>query len=155
MSEYLNEIPNLVITALNSLADDIRQNMANADENATGRTQASFEVVLTPEAIKLVAKAGDRAPLKTLEIGVHPTFVPIEALEEWANAKFQMTGKELQVFARAVQRKIMSVGTNRHAVNVDIYTTATKKTAEMLTNTLSKQITEKIKENILNSYKNG
>lgn len=152
----MDEIPNIVVTALNSLADDIRQNMANANENATGRTQASFEVKVNNDNISLVATAGDRAPLITLEKGVPPkTVVPVEALEEWANAKFGMTGTELKLFARKVKNKIYKVGTNRYSNNEDIYTTATKETAMILKEDLQKNITEKIKENILNAYKNG
>lgn len=152
----MDEIPNIVVTALNSLADDIRQNMANAGENATGRTQASFEVKINKDNISLVATAGDRAPLITLEKGIPPkTDVPIEALEEWANAKFGMTGTELKLFARKVKNKIYKVGTNRYCDNEDIYTTATKETAKILKEDLQKKITEKIKENILNAYKNG
>lgn len=152
----MDEIPNIVVTALNSLADDIRQNMANANENATGRTQASFEVKVNKDNISLVATAGDRAPLITLEKGVPPkTDVPVEALEEWANAKFGMTGTELKLFARRVKNKIYQVGTNRYSDNEDIYTTATKETAKILKEDLQKKITEKIKENILNAYKNG
>lgn len=152
----MDEIPNIVVTALNSLADDIRQNMANAHENATGRTQASFEVKFSKDNISLVATAGDRAPLITLEKGVPPkTVVPVEALEEWANAKFGMTGTELKLFARRVKNKIYNVGTNRYSDNEDIYTTATKETAKILTEDLQKKITEKIKENIIKSYLNG
>jgi hypothetical protein len=54
-----------------------------------------------------------------------------------------------------VKRKIYEVGTNRYTVNEDIYTTATKETAKILKEDLQKKITEKIKENILNAYKNG
>lgn len=152
----MEEIQNLIVTTLNSLADDIRQNMANANENATGRTQASFEVKINKDNISLVATAGDRAPLITLEKGIPPkTDVPIEALEEWANAKFGMTGTELKLFARKVKNKIYKVGTNRYSDNEDIYTTATKETAKILKEDLQKKITEKIKENILNAYKNG
>jgi hypothetical protein len=152
----MEAIQNLIVTALNSLADDIRQNMAEANENATGRTQASFEVKTDKDSISLVATAGDRAPLITLEKGVPPqTDVPVEALEEWANAKFGMTGNELKVFARKVNRKIYKLGTDRYTVNEDIYTTATKETAKILKEDLQKKITEKIKENILNAYKNG
>lgn len=152
----MDEIPNIVVTALNSLADDIRQNMANAIENATGRTQASFEVKVNNDNISLVATAGDRAPLITLEKGVPPkTVVPVEALEEWANAKFGMTGQELKNFAQKVKDKIYKVGTNRYSDNEDIYTTATKETAKILTEDLQKKITEKIKENIIKSYLNG
>lgn len=152
----MDEIPNIVVTALNSLADDIRQNMANANENATGRTQASFEVKVNKDNISLVATAGDRAPLITLEKGVPPkTVVPLEALEEWANAKFGMTGRDLEFFARKVKNKIYTVGTNRYSDNEDIYTTATKETAKILTEDLQKKITEKIKENIIKSYLNG
>ena len=152
----MEEIQNLIVTTLNSLADDIRQNMANANENATGRTQASFEVKTDKDSLSLVAKAGDRAPLITLEKGVPPkTVVPVEALEEWANAKFGMTGTKLKLFARYVKNKIYAVGTNRYSNNEDIYTTATKETARILKEDLQKKITEKIKENILNAYKNG
>lgn len=152
----MEEIQNLIVTTLNSLADDIRQNMADANENATGRTQASFEVKTDKDSISLVAMAGDRAPLITLEKGVPPqTDVPVEALEEWANAKFGMTGNELKVFACKVKYKILRVGTNRYSANEDIYTTATQETAKMLKEDLGKKITEKIKENILNAYKNG
>ena len=152
----MDEIPNIVVTALNSLADDIRQNMANANENATGRTQASFEVKVSKDNISLVATAGDRAPLITLEKGVPPrTVVPVEALEEWANAKFGMTGTELKNFAQKVKNKIYKVGTNRYSDNEDIYTTAAKETAKILTEDLQKKITEKIKENIIKSYLNG
>ena len=152
----MEEIQNLIVTTLNSLADDIRQNMANANENATGRTQASFEVRTDKDSISLVATAGDRAPLITLEKGVPPkTVVPLEALEEWANAKFGMTSRDLEIFARKVKNKIYTVGTNRYSNNEDIYTTATKETARILKEDLQKKITEKIKENILNAYKNG
>lgn len=152
----MEEIQNLIVTTLNSLADDIRQNMADANENATGRTQASFEVKTDKDSISLVAKAGDRAPISTLEIGrgagKQP---PIEAIEEWVTAKFRFTGKEATGLAWAVAKKIEKVGTDRHYNNEDIYTTATKETAKMLKEDLGKKITEKIKENILNAYKNG
>lgn len=152
----MEEIQNLIVTALNSLADDIRQNMASANENATGRTQASFEVKIDKDNISLVATAGDRAPLSTLEIGrgagKQP---PIEAIEEWVTAKFEFTGKEATGIAWAVAKKIEKVGTDRHYNNEDIYTTATKDTAKILKEDLQKKITEKIKENILNAYKNG
>ncbi|MEF2919718.1 MAG: hypothetical protein U0O22_04520 [Acutalibacteraceae bacterium] len=152
----MDEIPNIVVTALNSLADDIRQNMANANENATGRTKASFEVKIDKDSISLVAKAGDRAPISTLEIGrgagKQP---PIEAIEEWVTAKFGFVGKEATAFAWAVAKKIAKIGTDRHYNNEDIYTTATKETAKILTEDLQKKITEKIKENIIKSYLNG
>lgn len=152
----MDEIPNIVVTALNSLADDIRQNMANANENATGRTQVSFEVKIDKDSISLVAKAGDRAPISTLEIGrgagKQP---PIEAIEEWVTAKFEFTGKEATRLAWAVAKKIEKVGTDRHYNNEDIYTTATQETAKILAEDLQKKITEKIKENIINAYKNG
>lgn len=148
----MDTIRNEVITALNSLADDIKQNMANANENATGRTSASFEVVVTDENISLVAKAGDRAPIPTLEIGrgagKQP---PIEALEEWVTAKFGFIGKEATGMAWAVAKKIEKVGTNRHNDNVDIYTSAVKAEAEELSKYLTVRITEKIKENIFNN----
>lgn len=152
----MEDIQNLIVTALNSLADDIRQNMANANENATGRTQASFEVKIDKDSIRLVAKAGDRAPISTLEIGrgagKQP---PIEAIEEWVTAKFGFVGKEATEFAWAVAKKIAKIGTDRHYNNEDIYTSATKETANILKEDLQKKITEKIKENILNAYKNG
>lgn len=152
----MEDIRNLIVTALNSLADDIRQNMAEADENATGRTQASFEVKIDKDSISLVAKAGNRAPLYTLEIGrgagKQP---PIEAIEEWVTAKFGFTGKEATGIAWAVAKKIEKVGTERHYNNEDIYTTAVREEVKELSKNLAINITEKIKENILNAYKNG
>jgi hypothetical protein len=149
----MEEIQNLIVTTLNSLADDIRQNMVDAKENATGRTQASFEVKTDKDSISLVAKAGDRAPISTLEIGrgagKQP---PIDALEEWISAKFGFTGKEATSMAWAVAKKIEKVGTDRYSDNEDIYTTATKEIAKILKEDLGKKITEKIKENIIQSY---
>ena len=148
----MDTIRNEVITALNSLADDIRQNMANANENATGRTSASFEVVVTDEKISLVAKEGDRAPIPTLEIGRGAgKLPPVEALEEWVTAKFGFIGKEATGMAWAVAKKIEKVGTDRHNDNVDIYTSAVRAEAEELSKYLTVRITEKIKENILNN----
>lgn len=152
----MEEIQNLIVTALNSLADDIRQNMADANENATGRTQASFEVKIDKDSISLVATAGDRAPLSTLEIGREAgKQPPIEAIEEWVTAKFELVEKEAKGMAWAVAKKIEKVGTDRHYDNEDIYTTATKETARILKEDLGKKITETIKENILNAYNNG
>jgi hypothetical protein len=156
----MEQIDNLILTALNSLADDIRQNMANKNENATGRTSASFKVMKTEKSYKLISEAGNHAPIESLEIGHPPSFVELSALEEWANAKFGFVGKDLTSFAIRVRKKIANVGTDRHinykqGSRTDIYSSATNETAEILSNNLRRKILEIIKTEITQTNENG
>lgn len=149
----MEAIDNLIQTALNSLADDIRQNMANNNENATGRTSASFKVVKTEKSYKLISEAGDHAPIESLEIGHPPSLVELPALEEWASAKFGYVGKDATRVAKRVQKKIAKSGTNRHIEyeqgnRTDIYSSATYETAEALSKDLRKKILQTIQTEI-------
>lgn len=133
-------------TILNSLADDIRQRMAENDENATYRTSKSFEVKESENKISLVATAGNRAPIQTLEVG-RPAGKrpPIAPLEEWAEAKFGYVGKEASAVAWAVSTKIMKEGTNRHKNNVDIYSTPKEEAVAEIKKVLFAEIKNEIK----------
>ena len=133
-------------TILNSLADDIRQRMAENDENATYRTSKSLEVKESENKISLVATAGNRAPIHTLEVG-RPAGKrpPIAPLKEWAEAKFGYVGKEASAVAWAVSTKIMKEGTERHTNNVDIYSTPKEEAVAEIKKVLFTEIKNEIK----------
>lgn len=133
-----------IIRILTDTRDKIRANMEAKKINASGRTSESIRVEPYPGGVKLVGgyNGGDTAPIPTLEFGrgagnvpggfigicqtgsfrgkpdISNTFKYI--ILQWAKNKgldFDWAG------ATGLARKIAYIGTDRHANNVDVYST--------------------------------
>lgn len=122
--------------ALNRLKDQIQANMEREGVNASGRTSKSLRVVRYKEGVMLVASAGDRAPIITLEKGREggDNFPAgfYQIIKEWTREKGIPFASERErgTFAYFVSRKIRREGTERYRNNINIYTNETAKTAE-------------------------
>lgn len=130
-------IRDVIINRLNILGDEIRQNMAQNNVNASGRTSKAIKVVASDTNISLVVGSGDVAELSTLEKGISPdegykqyiagTLIP--AIYKWSEEKGLSfpSIRERQTFSFFSARNIATFGTKRYQKNVDIYTTARQK----------------------------
>lgn len=117
--------------------DEIRQQMAAENINATGETSASLQVLNdTPQRLTIAA-VGEHAPIASLEKG-RPPFAEqitedlIQHLERWVQVKpgFVLRSTPRQA-AEAVARKIAAFGTERYInPRADIYTPAVVKAVE-------------------------
>lgn len=130
-------IRDVIINRLNILGDEIRQNMAQNNVNASGRTSKAIKVVASDTNISLVIGSGDVAELSSLEKGISPdegykqymagTLIP--AIYKWSEEKGLSfpSIRERQTFSFFSARNIATFGTRRYQENVDIYTTARQK----------------------------
>lgn len=130
-------IRDVIINRLNILGDEIRQNMAQNNVNASGRTSKAIKVVASDTNISLVIGSGDVAELSSLERGISPdegykqymagTLIP--AIYKWSEDKGLSfpSVRERQTFSFFSARNIATFGTKRYQENVDIYTTARQK----------------------------
>lgn len=130
-------IRNVIINRLNILGDEIRQNMAQNNINASGRTSKAIKVVVSDTNISLVIGPGDVTELSSLEKGISPdegykqymagTLIP--AIYKWSEEKGLSfpSIRERQTFSFFSAQNIATFGTKRHQEHVDIYTTARQK----------------------------
>lgn len=130
-------IRNVIFNRLNILGDEIRQNMAQNNVNASERTSKAIKVVASDTNISLVIGSGDVAELSSLEKGISPdegykqymagTLIP--AIYKWSEDKGLSfpSIRERQTFSFFSARNIATFGTKRYQENVDIYTTARHK----------------------------
>lgn len=130
-------IRDVIINRLNILGDEIRQNMAQNNVNASGRTSKAIKVVASDTNISLVIGPGDVAELSSLEKGISPdegykqymagTLIP--AIYKWSEEKGLSfpSIRERQTFSFFSARNIATFGTNRYQKNIDIYTAARQK----------------------------
>lgn len=157
----IEDLQNRVVERLERLKVDIQAAMAAKRINASGRTSRSLQVEMDDEGARLVAKAGNRAPLETLEIGrpgggvpggfrttksgvrdVSNTFKYI--LIKWAEEK----GFELNWGgATMLGRRIAEKGTLRNQQPIDVYSTLTKTAAEEIKEMMLGEIKQIIKLN--------
>lgn len=147
MAEMTEEITK----ELEALKERIRQNMETAGENASHRTEQSFEVQVYDGGLRLVARAGERAPLKTLEIGRPAGKVPsgfTAILEQWSRDKgIQMSDNDRRTFAYFLGKRIQREGTRRNSQHEDIYSTAVEEAVKKIEQTIFAKVNEMIKTN--------
>ena len=149
----MSEIANNVVQRLEKLKADIQAAMVANNINASGRTSASLAVVEYEGGAKLVAGAGNRAPLPTLEIGREGGRVPkgfYQILVQWSIDKgiAFSSERERHTFAYFLGKKIAREGTARHAVHVDVYSTLTQQAADEIGGMILAEVKELIKSNI-------
>ena len=144
------DVRSLIVGAMNEAVTEIRMNMSNAGENASGRTSASFRVEDRGTSIVLVmggnrSKFGKTAPLETLEVGSRPGvrgdwFKSV--IHQWTIDKGMSFENESHRWAvsTVIARNIEESGTKRLRNHVDIYTLVTKKTTEKIRSILSENI---------------
>lgn len=130
-------IRDVIINRLNILGEEIRQNMAQNNVNASGRTSKAIKVVASDTNISLIVGSGNVAELSSLEKGIAPdegykqymegTLIP--TIYKWSEEKGLSFSsiRERQSFSFFTARKIATFGTKRYQENVDIYTTARQK----------------------------
>lgn len=130
-------IRDVIINRLNILGEEMRQNMAQNNINASGRTSKAIKVVASDTNISLVVGLGNVAELSSLEKGIAPdegykqymagTLIP--TIYKWSEEKGLSFSsiRERQTFSFFTARKIATFGTKRYQKNVDIYTTARQK----------------------------
>lgn len=130
-------IRDVIVNRLNILGDEIRQNMAQNNINASGRTSKAIKVVSSDTNISLVIGSGDVAELSSLEKGISPdegykqymagTLIP--TIYKWSEEKGLSfpSVRERQTFSFFSARNIATFGTKRYQEHVDIYTTARQK----------------------------
>lgn len=153
---------------LEQLRQEIVNNIQAKGITASGRTQRSLTVEVREDGARLVAQAGRRAPIPTLEIGRPPGNVPggftmtkagkvnvsntfKGILMRWAEDK----GIPDFGWAEAtlLGRKIVTEGTARHTQPVDVYSSAVEKAAEDIKQMLFYGIRGAINETISNNFK--
>lgn len=130
-------IRDVILNRLSILGDEIRQNMAQNNINASGRTSKAIKVVASDTNISLVIGPGDVAELSSLEKGINPdegykqymagTLIP--AIYKWSEERGLSfpSIRERQTFSFFSARNIATFGTKRYQENIDIYTTARQK----------------------------
>lgn len=151
-----------VTERLEQLRQEIVGNIESKGITASGRTQRSLTVEQYDGGVRLVAKAGNRAPIDTLEIGrpagnvpggfrttkkgvrdVSNTFKAI--LVQWAK------DKGISDFgwgaATMLGRRIAAEGTLRNKRHEDVYSTAVEQAAKDIQAMFLTQIQEQIKLN--------
>lgn len=151
-----------VTERLEKLRQEIVGNIESKGITASGRTQRSLTVEQYDGGVRLVAKAGNRAPMDTLEIGrpagnvpggfrttkkgvrdVSNTFKAI--LVQWAK------DKGISDFgwgaATMLGRRIAAEGTLRNKRHEDVYSTAVEQAAKDIQAMFLTQIQEQIKLN--------
>lgn len=150
--------------------EKIRLNLIAKKINATGRTTQSLRYSVDGEkALRIIADAGDRAPISTLQYGREPgKMPPIVSIKEWIEAKrityksiaykrqpsinwkpkYTPQERGLNSVAWAIASKIKKLGTERHRnPDTTVYTPILNEVIELFTNFIA----EKTKDQIIKS----
>lgn len=148
----MESIEQKILQRLDRLRADIQAAMEANKENASGRTSSSLQVVQYEGGAKLVAAEGDRAPLRTLEVGREGGKVPYKfylILAQWSRDKGLRfdTERERNTFAYFLGKRIAREGTLRHAKNVDIYSGMTNEAAKDISTMIMASVKEQITSN--------
>lgn len=147
------ELNRIVTERLERLRADIVSAIENKGIKASGRTQDSLRVVPYDGGVMLIAGAGERAPIPTLEIGRAGGRVPknfTDIIVEWSRDKGLDWGDDKQrrrIAGAVAWGKIAKVGTDRHAQNVDVYSTLVEQAAADVSGYIMTTVTEQIKSN--------
>lgn len=141
-----------VTQRLEQLRADIVAKIEAEGITASGRTQRSLQVVQDETGARLIAAAGDRAPIQTLEIGREAGKVPRRfylILAEWSREKGMSfaTERERHTFAYFLGKRIAREGTRRHTSPVDVYSAEVQRATEDIRNMILTSVTETIKNN--------
>lgn len=123
----MEKIRKEITALLEKLKAEIQANMESEGVNASGRTSKSLRVVNYKDGVMLVASAGDRAPMRTLEKGREGGEVPrgfYYIIKQWTRDKGLTFSSERErgTFAYFLSRKIAREGTDRHKNNINVYT---------------------------------
>jgi hypothetical protein len=149
------EIKESIINILTQAVSDIRQRMADENENASGRTSASLRVEDRGSSVALVigSETERTAPAESLEVGEgpgmrEPTFKSI--IHQWSKDKGISFDDERERwrFAVCTARKIEREGTQRHKSPVDIYSSILDGVAEKVRQTMFAEVTQRIENQI-------
>lgn len=147
--------------------EKIREQIISKKITATGRTQKSLRYSVDGEkALRIIADAGDRAPISTLQYGREPgKMPPISSLKEWIEAKrityksiaykrqpsnkwkpkYTPQERGLNSLAWAISSKIKKVGTERHKnPDLDVYSPVLKEVIELFTTFIAKKTEQSI-----------
>ena len=148
------ELKENIINILTQAVADIRQRMADENENASGRTSASLRVEDRGSSVALIigSETERTAPAESLEVGEapgmrEPSFKSI--IYQWSKDKGISFDDERERwrFAVCTARKIEEEGTQRHREPVDIYSSVLNGVAEKVRQTMFAEITQRIKDN--------
>lgn len=162
----MSELEDIIIQRLERLRTDIVARIESEGITASGRTQRSLAVIPYSGGVMLAAQAGNRAPLKTLEVGrpagnvpggfvttkkgvrdVSKTFKYILIL--WARDK----GFDLGWGgATMLGRRIAERGTLRNTNNVDVYSTLVQEAAKDIRGLMMDNITSRVSETINTNF---
>lgn len=147
------ELQRIVTERLERLRADIVSAIESKGIKASGRTQDSLRVFPYDSGVMLIAGAGERAPIPTLEIGRPAGAVPknfTQIIFDWSVDKGLAWGddKERKKIAGAVAwGKIRKKGTNRHTNPQDVYSTLVQQAAEDVSGYIMTTLTDQIKTN--------
>ena len=152
--------------------EKIREQIIAKKITATGRTQRSLRYSVDGEkALRIIADAGDRAPISSLQYGREPgKMPPITSIKEWIEAKritykaiackrqpsvnwkpkYTPQERGLNSLAWAIASKIKKVGTERH-INPDptVYTPVLDEVIELFTTFIAKTTQDKIIKSLI------
>lgn len=143
------DLRNIVTERLERLREDIVASIESHGITASGRTQRSLHVEQDGDSVQLVADAGNRAPIATLEVGRPGGKVPGRfylILAQWSRDKgipFR-TERERNTFAYFLGKKIEHRGTDRNYNPVDTYSSLVTAAVEDIGSLLMAEITERI-----------
>lgn len=148
------ELKENIINILTQAVADIRQRMADENENASGRTSASLRVEDRGSSVAIVigSETERTAPAGTLEVGGGPgkRFPSFKGLiYQWSKDKGISFDDERERwrFAVCTARKIEEEGTQRHKSPVDIYSSVLNGVADKVRQTMFAEVTKRIKNN--------
>lgn len=149
------EIKEEIVKVLTQAVADIRQRMADENENASGRTSASLRVEDRGSSVAIIigSETERTAPAETLEVGEgpgarEPSFKQI--IHQWSKDKGLSFDDERERwrFAVCTARKIEREGTQRHKSPVDIYSSILNGVADKVRQTMVAEVTQRIETQI-------
>lgn len=147
------DLTRVITDRLERLRADIVAGITNKRITASGRTQNSLQVEQYNGGVRLVANAGNRAPIPTLEIGRPGGKVPrnfTDIIVEWSRAKGLAWGNDIQrrrIAGAVAWGKIRRVGTDRHLRPENVYSTLVQEAVQDLRGYIMTSIDKQIKSN--------
>lgn len=140
-----------IVAALTAVRDEIRASMAASNVNASKRTSEALEVVDDEAGVRLIKRAGQVAPMATLEVGRPGGAVPAgftAIIKQWSLDKGLsfVSERARSTFAYLTARKIAREGTARHAAPIDVYSSIVRNAVENLSKTIRATVAAPILE---------
>lgn len=149
----MEQVTEIVYNRLERLRNDIVATIQSKGITASGRTQRSFAVEIYQGGVRLIAQAGERAPIPTLEIGRPGGRVPrnfTDIIVAWSKDKGLAWGDDKQrrrIAGAVAWGKIRKEGTNRHKQPVDVYSTLVQDAVRELNGLIMAAVKQQIKSN--------